>query len=310
MRWLETSCLSMVLALGLALSVNAQSGNPSQPNQSTNTEPHAQQHDAVASPTASALNQSAAVVTASTGATYIYNYYKQSSPCGDLPSWLEAIATILLVAVAGWQMGFIRRSTAATEEASKAARDNAFAAKESAKATEEYVKISERALVDVQRPWVLVFEVKWPSGVFPMPAELDATPRVVTMRISYKNFGPTPAWITDSFILMIKTENMDYLPTEPLYLWGGLENEIPVAPNGATPEIGIALAPKMMLTPEEIRQIERRESFIYAYGIVKYRDVHNREHETRWGSIYFVPRGFDQVRGFRMAGPKAYNRHT
>src|ERR1700719_3061633 len=106
---------SILIALALLLSAanGGATESPSQPNQRAETQTPAQQHNAIASPTVSALNQSAAVPAAAGGTTNIYNQYKQTSPWGDLPSWLEAIATIGLVIFAFWQMNFVKRSTTA-----------------------------------------------------------------------------------------------------------------------------------------------------------------------------------------------------
>jgi hypothetical protein len=306
--WLTLILIASALLLSAGRNTAAES--QSKPHQRHKTHCTAYADSQITKPTITATFQPTAAPSTASGATYIYNQYKQSSSWGNVPTWLEAIATIGLVAFAFWQMHFIRRSTEATENAAKAAADNAVASRSAADATAAYARIAERSLFDIQRPWVLVFSVKWPSGVFPLPADEATEPQAVAIAYSYKNYGATPAWITDAWALFFKTTNLNNLPTEPLYFLTTLPNEIPVAPDSPTAEVNLPLMPNIMLTPDEIRRVERRELFLYAYGIIKYRDIHGRAHETRWGSVYFVPLGLDIFRGMRLNGPPTYNRHT
>jgi hypothetical protein len=69
------------------------------------------------------------------GDTYTYNYYPYPQQGGDFAIWAQAGATVGLLLFAAFQMHFIRRSTAATEKAANAARDNAEAARVAAEAT-------------------------------------------------------------------------------------------------------------------------------------------------------------------------------
>jgi hypothetical protein len=96
--------------------------SPIQLNQGNQTQNRAQQHDATADLSASVVQQPTAARAASSGGTYIHNQYKQSRLLGDFPTWLEAIATLLLVIFARRQMRFFRRSTDATEKAAEATR--------------------------------------------------------------------------------------------------------------------------------------------------------------------------------------------
>lgn len=184
----------MVLALGLSLSVSAQSVNPSEPNQSAQAETSAQQHDAVASPTASALNQSAAVVTTSSGATNIYNQYAQASPYGDLPTWLEAVASIGLVVFAYWQINFVKRTTTASENAAQAARDAVITTqqyveltKDLAATTKQSVELARLSL-STERPYITV-----------TPISITPSSSGAIFRFTLRNDGNRPAIIKDIF---------------------------------------------------------------------------------------------------------------
>ncbi len=194
MRWLATSCLSMVLALALALSANAQSPNPSQPNQGAQAETSAQQHDAVTSEATTAVEQPTAVPTAASGTTNIYNQYKQSSPNGDFPTWLQAIASIGLAIFAFWQINFVKRTTTASENAAEAARDAVIATqqyveltKDLAATTKQSVELARLSL-STERPYITV-----------TPVSVTATSIGAEIRFTLRNDGNRPAIIKDIF---------------------------------------------------------------------------------------------------------------
>jgi hypothetical protein len=117
--------------------------SPRQTNEGTEAETFAQQRSGVATqpPT---FHQAIPVPTALAGAHHYDNQHYEPRQLGDLPGWLQAIATILLVIFAAWQMRFVRRGTTATENAANAARDNAKAAKDAAIATERYAEMTEQ----------------------------------------------------------------------------------------------------------------------------------------------------------------------
>jgi hypothetical protein len=152
----------IVSALLLSGARNITAEGPSQPNQSTQTQTPANEHSSVPGPSVSSVHQPTAVATAKPSATYIYNQYKQTSPWGDVPTWLEAIATILLVIFAGRQMGSVK-------EAANAARDNADAAKDAVVSTKRYVEMTAQMVeatkqsaratelaLNAERPYVFI----------------------------------------------------------------------------------------------------------------------------------------------------------
>jgi hypothetical protein len=182
----------IVSALLVSAACGASAESPSQPNQSTQTQTPAQQHNAIASPTASALNQSPAVPTGSASATYIYNQYKQSSRWGNVPAWLEAIATIGLLFFAGWQMSLIKA-------AAVAARDNAEAAKLQAQAAVKTFQLAVRARIEVH-PTVA----------------LESASRTLTVYFEILNQGETAAKIQfQTFNFFYKYRQWTYPPRFP-----------------------------------------------------------------------------------------------
>lgn len=142
----------------------------SQSNQRTQTQNEPQQNGSAPSPLASAFVQPSPAPSAEDRKAETEAQSYPASPSENrLPAWLEAIATILLVGFAAWQMRFIRRSTAATENAANAASDNAKAARDAAVAAERYVEMTEQMVeaakqsaraaelaLNVERPYVFV----------------------------------------------------------------------------------------------------------------------------------------------------------
>jgi hypothetical protein len=179
-------------ALLLSTARNATAESPSQPNQSAQTETSAQQHDAVANPAATTLNQQTTKPAASSGTTNIYNQYQQSSPWGDFPTWLEAVASIGLVIFAYWQINFVKRTTTASEDAAKAARDAVIATQQYVELTKDLAATTKQSVdlarlsLSTERPYITVTPV-------------NIVPTTVGARVNFtlRNEGRTPAIIKD-----------------------------------------------------------------------------------------------------------------
>jgi hypothetical protein len=134
----------------------------------------------------------------------------------DVPTWLEAIATILLVIFAGRQLGSVK-------EAANAARDNAEAAKDAAVSTKRYVEMTEqmveaakqsalaaRLALKIDRPY-LILEHAQLTGVLrgddpirketPQPDELTIPPRFSPrVVLSFRNYGKGPVIFGEGII--------------------------------------------------------------------------------------------------------------
>ena len=195
-----SASILIVSALLLSGARNVTAKSPSQPNQSTQTP--TEEHSSVPSPSVSPLNQPTAAATAKPTATYIYNQYKQASPWGNVPTWLEAIATILLVIFAGRQLSSVKG-------AANAARDNADAAKDAAVSTKRYVEMTEQTVeaanqsaraaelaLNIERPYVFIEKqslalrnLKLPSGIAG-PFSLLA-PESIESEATHKGLDPT-----------------------------------------------------------------------------------------------------------------------
>ena len=86
--------------------------------------------------------------------------------------------------------------------------------------------------------------------------------------------------------------------------------------------ISVELSPIPTMTQAHIEAVQNGKEFLYAFGIVKYRDVYGEPHETRFGYFYHAQDrhlimkdgGIETIRtgeaGFRRRGSSAYNGHT
>jgi len=72
------------------------------------------------------------------------------------------------------------------------------------------------------------------------------------------------------------------------------------------------LEPDIILKKNDFDAVHNRKAFLYAFGILVYRDVYGRLHETRFGYVYYFPHVGDlRNKGFRREGlPPAYNQAT
>jgi hypothetical protein len=309
--WYALILIASALLLSAANGASAES--PSQPNQRTQTQTPAQRHNAIASPTASALNQSATVETTGTGATYIYNQYKQSSPWGDFPTWLEAIATILLVVFAYRQIDFVRASA-------QAASDNAKAAKDAAIATERYVEMTEQMVeatkqsakaaetaLYVNRPFLLVTRVECTDAKF-INGSLNHK-----FKIHLKNFGVGPADIANyiayadlfdrpvGFVWEIKEPEMSYVPE--------LGNRLSDSLIGAGEEVSNRIECQSSLDPELYAVLQNGTKTLAINGIITYRGGAPKTYETKFFWWFYVDDAGRPVRFVRALRPDL-NSHT
>jgi len=117
------------------------------------------------------------------------------------------------------------------------------------------------------------------------------------------NSGKTPARIIEARVEFKPVKERD-LPPEPIYGPGKL-HPILLAP--ARPMETQAYLP---LDVEHISKLLKREEIMVFYGYIKYLDVHDRPHETRFCHIDVIPEYPVVPVYFTVGGPEAYNRFT
>jgi hypothetical protein len=227
----------------------------------------------------------------------------------NLPNIALVVAGFAGIIVAICTLSVLRRQTKATEQSAEAALLNA------------------QAIINSERAWITVMPYRWSPEFFPRWEPGDPIPKgdMGTWPIAHlfpaqiKCFGKTPARITGIAVRYIRTRtNPSQWPAEPDY--GDLSVEDIVL----VPQDEIAATAKLspdngVLTKAQIDAIQKREEFLFAYGIVKYKDVHQCEREARFGYVYSTPEDYHLLKDgsiqvisfdkavFRRGGPPAYN---
>lgn len=151
-----------------------------------------------------------------------------------------------------------------------------------------------------QRAWII--------SDIGVPEHIESTIFQVICKI--RNNGQTPAWITSmgSCGRLVKSESE--LPVNPK------DNGYTLA--GPFGESGSVLTPQaytetgIPITNEQLRQIERKESILYFFGFVEYRDAFKEKHLTRY--CYRLKQSLDLKSpgafDFYVDGPQDYNTAT
>jgi hypothetical protein len=185
-------------------------------------------------------------------------------------------------------------------------------------------------IINSERAWVVVKPYKWSPEFFPKWEAGDTKPEgdMGTWPISHRfpaqitNVGRTPAQIEGIAIHYVRlSTNPSQLAAEPNY-GEIISQKVLLVPNDELAVVSTLSPDDGTLTKAQVSAIAAKKEFLYAYGIVKYRDVHEREHETRFGYLYSTPPeyrimkegkiepiSFDKAI-FRPGGPPAYNRNT
>ena len=199
----------------------------------------------------------------------------------------------------------IREQTEATRIAAKAAQDSVAAA------------------ISSDRAWLLVEDVQVPFDSLDLlqaaSAANDRNARYFTVRL--RNYGQSPAFIYAvemrySFGGSADTPtypgiySQDFIPTRQQHIVPPFVNSSDVLTDCWVGMRHLE-GPLQWLTDQILGEIRSSKMFLWAQGIVHYRDIHGREHETRFCYRYEVPPrvppGHDH---FCIAGPTEYNKAT
>jgi hypothetical protein len=137
----------------------------------------------------------------------------------------------------------------------------------------------------------------------PLPYEADKT---VRFACRLRNKGQTPAWIIDIGSRSAVFESEGQLPKIPQYDRAIQTEEATVmTPDASLPQW-------FWLSSERLRLVESGQLGYWVFGFIRYRDIFDEEHETRY-CFFFKPAlgGADPVtRDFYIGGPPKYNKVT
>jgi len=145
----------------------------------------------------------------------------------------------------------------------------------------------------------------------PGPPEAARTDTRNYFAALFKNEGRTPAIRENAAVVYRLFNQLNDIPPDPDYGARGRLNDVPLAPGGSIKAFAF-LQPNVILPYDVAQAVFRQGAFLLAYGVIAYRDVFERKHETRFGYIYHLPQGGDPIpSGFRTEKvPATYNRAT
>jgi len=171
----------------------------------------------------------------------------------------------------------------------------------------EAAKQSAEALIESQRAWILVLPDHFenPKPMYGPEMKDD----LMKFFISIKNVGTSPARLISTAFRYCLLNDLDELSPKPEYPQPLPYNGWIVAPQELVNEV-IPLEMEGLTAVELDSHCLNKTKFLFAYGVVKYRDIFNRERETRIGYVYeyfWVHQAMKPSRRIKQAGPPEYN---
>lgn len=179
---------------------------------------------------------------------------------------------------------------------------------EATKKAAEAAKTSADALMDIERPWLLVIGPQFSN--LPRENQEKGQPfqYVATFAFNVKNYGRSPAWLIACGGTFNTIATPIDLPLEPTYK-NHQEVElrgVVVTPSEESPAIRIPHSEDTTISNDDWRQVSEGQKALYVCGFLQYRDAFKRSHETRFCYLWSVTShsfiSFDN--------PPLYTRHT
>ncbi|HEY6903928.1 MAG TPA: hypothetical protein VI216_06445, partial [Candidatus Acidoferrales bacterium] len=124
-----------------------------------------------------------------------------------------------------------------------------------------------------------------------------------------RNAGKSPAFIQTINSRLLVVNRLEDLPRTPGYRSAPREMSHKMEPLVPGKEFGRFYASVESPIPYASLEadLKQQKCFLYAYGFVRYLDIHRRKHETRFGLVYDPVGDRDP---WKLAGPRQYNRYT
>jgi hypothetical protein len=211
----------------------------------------------------------------------------------------------VVVGIAG--VFLARRTLIAIENQVRANRDSAEASRLSAVAA----KASADALIAGERAWLAVIRMDPPPDLASPILAREVIPQWLVAHVV--NCGRTVARLHSPIDVNFESfPNVASLPEQPHY--------VPLRQYRAAdlPEYGRILVPNeslevrvplQLLEPGEVEAVRAGARFLCAYASIRYCDFTGGERDFRFCYEY-VPEQGNQPAGFRLGGPKEYNKQT
>jgi len=124
-----------------------------------------------------------------------------------------------------------------------------------------------------------------------------------------KNYGRSPGWVTSQWANAKIVSVINGLDDKPDYFSGKGSMAIPKCDDFLEPESD--LKNEIFVSSDDIDTVASGTSFLYVYGIITYRDVWNKTHDTRFCFYWHAPQSGDlNPLGWYAEGPVGYSRQT
>jgi hypothetical protein len=230
------------------------------------TEPNKPPHQA-SSEAVTVINQQASPVQENRSKEHTQSYLSRLLTPENLPNVGLFFVGFGGILVAVRTLRKIDEQIAATRDATVAAQTSANAANESVK-----------AVINSERAWVMLDSVT-PHDEHIANLILQGNYPVPKLRVVFRNFGRTPAWITGHGF-RFSIENKEWRPPnryagEIESTFGGPLPPEPLPETWVPTVIEVSMEPPLVhkLTREEIQELISGEKILILYGIVVYRDT-------------------------------------
>ncbi len=176
-----------------------------------------------------------------------------------------------------------------------------------------------RASKNTERAWIIVspLELAPPIGFIPgtnagnIENHLIGVNQQNVFSCAIKNTGNTPAQLLKLAMTYRTVNSVGEIRATPEYGEKDNLNGLLLVKDDSV-GFEAVLEPNPILTKTEWDAVHAQQLTLYVFGVVAYKDVYGKSHETRFGYLYLIPKGGDRTpKGFnREKMPRAYNSAT
>jgi hypothetical protein len=196
-------------------------------------------------------------------------------------------------------------NAAAAQQQVNALQDTLIETRKAAEAAKQGADTAERALTDLERPWIFIEPIQL-DGFIRYPPQSATWPLNLKLRWTMRNYGRSPAFVTRGCGRLIIIPMP--LPEDPDYTGASDVVTTPVPPNKTIPNEFIYL-----LGADELQKLKMGTHVLAFFGFIRYIDVFNRPHESAWCATLQLPalvQPGQSDRYWEFGGPPAYTRYT
>lgn len=207
-----------------------------------------------------------------------------------------------MVRIARDQRADTLRSVEAAEKAALAAQDTVAAMREidqrqaadfkasiaAAQKAAEAADLSAKAAIGVELPSLHVENV---TATLQDSHSFNEWIKSFSIRISIRNYGRTPAFITEVIVNMMACKNGE-VPNRPIYKeFTIVPRQLVVPPGQATEFTEYSYFNNCHFSEEDISNILSGDINIYVYGVIRFRDFLDADHAREYIFIYVENQG-------------------